>query len=250
MLGWALAELVEAGARSGNLDVATAALRRLGGTHQCRRHGLGARHRARAVMRCSATAKLPTRSTGRRSNDLARAVVWSFSSRARSCSTASGCAGEGRRVDAREQLRAAHERVRRHRRRGRSPSARGRELPATGETVRKRTSETRDELTPQEAQIARLAGEGRTNPEIGRAAVHQPAHRRVAPAQGVREARHRLPEGAPSRAARRRPGSAGGLTARGAPVVSAGRHAASRTGCLEMIDSAGSYIDLIPCSRR
>ena len=42
-----------------------------------------------------------------------------------------------------------------------------RELLATGETVRKRTVETRDELTPQEAQIARLAADGRTNPEIG-----------------------------------------------------------------------------------
>jgi DNA-binding CsgD family transcriptional regulator len=38
---------------------------------------------------------------------------------------------------------------------------------ATGETVRKRTVETRDELTAQESQIARLARDGRTNPEIG-----------------------------------------------------------------------------------
>ena len=42
-----------------------------------------------------------------------------------------------------------------------------RELVATGETVRKRVVETLDQLTPQEAQIARLAREGRTNPEIG-----------------------------------------------------------------------------------
>ena len=41
------------------------------------------------------------------------------------------------------------------------------ELVATGEKVRKRTVETRDELTSQEAQIARLAADGRTNPEIG-----------------------------------------------------------------------------------
>jgi DNA-binding NarL/FixJ family response regulator len=38
---------------------------------------------------------------------------------------------------------------------------------ATGQKVRKRTAETRDELTSQEAQIALLAAEGRTNPEIG-----------------------------------------------------------------------------------
>ena len=42
-----------------------------------------------------------------------------------------------------------------------------RELRATGETVRKRTFETRDELTAQEHQVARLASDGLSNPEIG-----------------------------------------------------------------------------------
>ena len=41
------------------------------------------------------------------------------------------------------------------------------ELQATGETVRKRQDDTRNDLTPQEEHIARLALEGRTNPEIG-----------------------------------------------------------------------------------
>ena len=71
----------------------------------------------------------------------------------------------GRRVDAREQLRIAHvmctgigmgafaERARR-------------ELVATGEKVRKRSVDTQDDLTPQELQIARLASDGHTNPEI------------------------------------------------------------------------------------
>jgi DNA-binding CsgD family transcriptional regulator len=73
---------------------------------------------------------------------------------------------EGRRAEAREHLRTAQdmfgdmgmeafaERTRRER-------------LATGETVRKRQTETRDELTPQEAQIAQLARTGLTNPEIG-----------------------------------------------------------------------------------
>jgi DNA-binding CsgD family transcriptional regulator len=42
-----------------------------------------------------------------------------------------------------------------------------RDLQATGETVRKRSVETLDELTPQEAQVARLAADGQTNSEIG-----------------------------------------------------------------------------------
>jgi DNA-binding CsgD family transcriptional regulator/tetratricopeptide (TPR) repeat protein len=73
---------------------------------------------------------------------------------------------ERRRADAREQLRTAHgmldamgigafaERARR-------------ELLATGETARKRTVKTAVELTAQEAQVARLAREGMSNPEIG-----------------------------------------------------------------------------------
>ncbi len=43
----------------------------------------------------------------------------------------------------------------------------GRELLATGETARRRAEDTRDQLTAQEEQIARLAAEGMTNPEIG-----------------------------------------------------------------------------------
>jgi DNA-binding CsgD family transcriptional regulator len=71
-----------------------------------------------------------------------------------------------RRVDARGQLRVAHQMLTTMGIAAFAERAR-RELLATGETVRKRTDEARDDLTPQEAQIARLAGEGRTNPEIG-----------------------------------------------------------------------------------
>jgi DNA-binding CsgD family transcriptional regulator len=73
---------------------------------------------------------------------------------------------ERRRVDARVQLKAAYEAFQSMGAEGFADRAR-RELLATGETVRKRTIETRDELTPQEAQIARLAADRLTNPEIG-----------------------------------------------------------------------------------
>jgi len=72
----------------------------------------------------------------------------------------------GRRVDAREQLRTAHGLFGEIGAHGFAERARH-ELLATGETVRKRTDDTRDELTPQEEHIARLAVAGRTNPEIG-----------------------------------------------------------------------------------
>ena len=72
----------------------------------------------------------------------------------------------GRRVDAREQLRTAHELCTAMGLEAFAERAR-RELLATGETVRHHGVEAREELTAQEAQIARLAGEGKTNPEIG-----------------------------------------------------------------------------------
>jgi DNA-binding CsgD family transcriptional regulator/tetratricopeptide (TPR) repeat protein len=73
---------------------------------------------------------------------------------------------EGRRVDARDELRVAREMLMAMGADGFAERARH-ELLATGEKVRKRTDDTRDELTPQELHIAQLAREGRTNPEIG-----------------------------------------------------------------------------------
>ena len=73
---------------------------------------------------------------------------------------------EGRRVDAREQLRTAHNMFAAISMETFAERAR-RELIATGEKVRKRSVETRDQLTPQEEQIALLARDGRTSPEIG-----------------------------------------------------------------------------------
>jgi DNA-binding CsgD family transcriptional regulator len=73
---------------------------------------------------------------------------------------------EGRRIDARKQLRSAHQMLSQMGAEAFAERAR-RELVATGETVRRRTSETSNQLTPQEAEIARLAGDGFTNAEIG-----------------------------------------------------------------------------------
>ena len=73
---------------------------------------------------------------------------------------------DGRRKDAREQLRIAHRRFADMGMEAFAERAR-RELLATGATTRKRRAATRDELTPQEWQIARLARDGLTNSEIG-----------------------------------------------------------------------------------
>jgi DNA-binding CsgD family transcriptional regulator len=73
---------------------------------------------------------------------------------------------ERRRLDAREQLRTAHEMFASMGAEAFAERA-ARELLATGETARKRTAESGDQLTAQEAEIARLARDGLTNPEIG-----------------------------------------------------------------------------------
>ena len=73
---------------------------------------------------------------------------------------------ENRRLDARHQLRTAHDILHRIGADAFAERARG-ELVATGETVRKRSVETRDDLTPQERQIAVLARDGLSNAEIG-----------------------------------------------------------------------------------
>jgi ATP/maltotriose-dependent transcriptional regulator MalT len=73
---------------------------------------------------------------------------------------------EKRRLDAREQLRTAHELFTAMGFEAFAERAR-RELAATGEKARKRTVETRGDLTARETQIARLARAGLSNPEIG-----------------------------------------------------------------------------------
>src|SRR6266513_3538295 len=74
---------------------------------------------------------------------------------------------ERRRREAREHLRTAHDMLEAMGMDAFAERA-GRELQATGETARKRAAAARDEeLTAQEAHIARLAREGLSNPEIG-----------------------------------------------------------------------------------
>jgi DNA-binding CsgD family transcriptional regulator len=164
VLSWALPELIEAAARTGNIELATSAMDQLteatqpGGTDW----GLGVEARCRALVSHGQAAEGLYREAIERLGrtrlrpELARAHLlygeW--------------LRGQNRRNDARVQLRTAYdifneigmlafaERTRH-------------ELHATGETVRKRRDATRNDLTPQEEQIARLARGGRTNPEIG-----------------------------------------------------------------------------------
>ena len=72
---------------------------------------------------------------------------------------------ENRRTDAREQLRTAHQMLTEMGAGGFAERA-ARELRATGERVRKRTTGAPAQLTAREAQIGRLVGEGLSNPEI------------------------------------------------------------------------------------
>ena len=160
---WVLPELVEAASRVGRIDAAREALERLvevtqpAGTDWA----LAIQARSRAVL-----------SDGEDADGLYREAIERFGRTALrpELGRAHLLYGEwlrraGHRVDAREQLRAAHgmfivigmeafvDRARR-------------ELAATGETVRKRSPEARDDLTAQEEQIARLARDGHSNPEI------------------------------------------------------------------------------------
>jgi DNA-binding CsgD family transcriptional regulator len=159
--GWTLVELIEAGVRGGRPEEAAAALGRL--SERTRASGtewaLGTEARCRALL--SDDESLYQESVERLARS--RAAVELARSR---LLYGEWLRRENRRVDAREQLRAAHDMFDRMGAAAFAERAR-RELSATGETVRKRTVETVDELTAQEVQVARLAAQGRTNPEIG-----------------------------------------------------------------------------------
>ncbi|HEU4631591.1 MAG TPA: AAA family ATPase [Gemmatimonadaceae bacterium] len=163
--GWCLVELIEAGVRSGAHDVAMDALRLLDErTHAAGTDwALGMLARSTALVRDGAAAESRYRESIER---LARSRMVVHLARAHLV-YGEWLRRENRRADARVQLRAAHERFSDIGAAAFAERAR-RELLATGETVRKRTAATREvTLTAQEAQVARLAAEGRTNPEIG-----------------------------------------------------------------------------------
>jgi DNA-binding CsgD family transcriptional regulator len=164
LFGWALIELVEAAARSSANDVATGALRRLEGRTRAvgTDWSLGSEARSRALLSDGQAADSLYREAIDR---LERSRIAVHLARAHLV-YGEWLRRENRRVDAREQLRIAYEMLSRIGAEAFAERAR-RELLATGETVRKRTVETRDVLTPQEGQIGRLASDGLTNPEIG-----------------------------------------------------------------------------------
>jgi DNA-binding CsgD family transcriptional regulator len=161
---WAALELVEAATRSDRPELARTAHERIDAATAVAPTdwALGVRARCRALLSEGDTAErlyeeaIERLGRTRLRPELARAHLLYGEWLRR----------ENRRVDAREQLRAAHDQLSSIGMEAFAERARH-ELLATGENVRKRTVETRDELTAQERQIARLARDGLSNPEIG-----------------------------------------------------------------------------------
>jgi DNA-binding CsgD family transcriptional regulator len=161
---WASVELIEAAVRHDREDLAQDALDRVEAatTASGGDWAAGLRARSRALM-----------SEGEEAEELHREAIDRLGrTRLRpDLARAHLLYGEwlrrgNRRLDARAQLRAAHEQFAAIGMEAFAERARA-ELMATGERVRRRTLESSDELTPQELQIARLARDGLSNPEIG-----------------------------------------------------------------------------------
>jgi len=160
---WALYELVEAASRSSQQELARDAVVRLSDRTRASptAWAIGTEARSRALIEADDKVEELHREA---IDSLGQTRMVAHLGRAR-LTYGEWLRRQGRRVDAREQLRAAHMIFT-------SMGAIGfadrtqRELLATGEKVRKRRDDTRDELTPQELRIARLARDGRTNREI------------------------------------------------------------------------------------
>ena len=164
MHSWCLFELVEAATRTGDTETAAHAVRRLeerpgaSGTDW----GLGLLSNARALVADDDRAEdLYLEAIER----LERTCILVHRARAR-LTYGEWLRRTNHRLDARKQLNRAHEMYTAMGAQAFAERAR-RELVATGERVRKQTVSSGDELTAQEAQIARLAGDGLTNQEIG-----------------------------------------------------------------------------------
>jgi DNA-binding CsgD family transcriptional regulator len=160
---WGLVELIEAAARSGKAELAVDALGRLSqataasGTDWA----LGIEARSRALLTEGEAAETLYREAIER---LARTRIRVELARTHLV-YGEWLRRERRRLDAREQLRHAHKLFTEFGMEAFAERARI-ELQATGEHARKRTVDTRDDLTPQEAQVSRLAADGATNREI------------------------------------------------------------------------------------
>ena len=161
---WSLPELVEAATRCGRTELAAEALERLSERTQAAgtELALGIEARSRALL-----------SHGERAERLYREAIQRLGRTRMRPALVRGhllygewLRREKRRADARVQLRIAYEGFIAMGMEAFAERGRG-ELLATGETVRKRTAQPVDEFTAQEVQIARLAGDGLTNSEIG-----------------------------------------------------------------------------------
>jgi DNA-binding CsgD family transcriptional regulator len=161
---WVAPELIEAAARTGNRERALGPMEQFAeiATASGTDWALGIEARSRALISDGATAERLHRESIER---LSRTCIYVALARAHLL-YGEWLRRENRRSDAREQLHIAHRMFTENGMEGFGGRARI-ELVATGEKVRRRSAETRDELTPQEKQIARLARDGFSNPEIG-----------------------------------------------------------------------------------
>jgi DNA-binding CsgD family transcriptional regulator len=165
---WALPELIEAATRTGNMPMADDALARLAETTQAggTDFGLGIEARSRALVTGGQAAEGMYREA---INRLGRTQLRPELARAHLL-YGEWLRRQGHRSQAREQLRTAHGMFDEIGMEGFAERTR-RELLATGETARKRAAQAAvdasRELTAQETQVARLARDGLSNPEIG-----------------------------------------------------------------------------------
>jgi DNA-binding NarL/FixJ family response regulator len=160
---WVLPELIEASVRSGDRSGAELAFARLLERSQTSTTGWarGVEAAMRALLSEGSEAE---EQHVEAIQHLRRAGVTLLEARAQ-LAYGERLRREGRRIDARAQLTAALETFENNGAEGFAQRTRG-ELLASGETARRRTDDTRGNLTPQEAHIARLASERLTNPEI------------------------------------------------------------------------------------